>query len=426
MNLIIVMWLIISSCSTSLCLESAADSRSKSLENHTIVFLDQNSSNDCWKKLLTTNDSTQMKCHCQPKMFGDYIKCNPDSSSLELSYQGVWAGYLNVSGNKVFGAGNTSYARNLSSNITQKLNISTVDNLCNNLKRNNVLCGNCNAGYSPTANSEFFQCISCKDSDVAYNLVYYFFTELFPPTILFGFIMLFNLDLTSAAANGFIFFSQVFEIIFTIYRGKWYMENIGKFYSASYAIWNLNFLKSFRFLDYCIHPDMQTIHVIALEYIVALYPLFLIGILYAMVTLYNKGFRCVLWCGRPVHRCVARFRRPWKLSTTIAHTFAAFLVLSFIKFTLIYFRLLSPSYLYNQTGHVISVRLYFQGDMEFFKGVHVIYGTIAIILLLFVQLPTSPLPTEVVPSLCEISHIQEVRIDWRKAWTISKYLLWRS
>ncbi len=94
-------------------------------------------------------------------------------------------------------------------------------------------------------------------------------------------------------------------------------------------------------------------------------------------------------CGRPVHRFVARFRRPWKLSTTIAHTFAAFLVLSFTKFTFISGRLLFPSYLYNKKDHVISVRMYYQGDMELFKGVHILYGTIAItILLLFVFLPT--------------------------------------
>ncbi len=48
---------------------------------------------------------------------------------------------------------------------------------------------------------------------------------------------------------------------------------------------------------------MQAIHVVSLDYIVAVYPLLLIGILYAMVTLYNKGFRCavdlftVLWQG---------------------------------------------------------------------------------------------------------------------------------
>ncbi len=144
------------------------------------------------------------------------------------------------------------------------------------------------------------------------------------------------------------------------------MENIGKFYSASYNIWNLNFFKSLGFFDCCIHLDMQGIHVITgPDYVnVTLYPLLLMGMLYAMVTMYNKGFRCVLLCGRPVHHCLARFRGPWKLSTTIAHTFAAFLVLSFIKFTLISFRLLSPSYLYNQTGHVISVRVYYQGDMH--------------------------------------------------------------
>ncbi len=350
MKLISVMWLIISSCSTSLCLDSADDSRSIALENYNETFcqklepyftfnnsVDQSSSNN-----NRQGDHDQKKS--QSKMYGGYIKSNPDDSSLELSYPGVWVGCIKF--NKSV-AGKTPYSRILSSNFTQTLKRKFGDDdLCRRIKRSDTLCGKCMDGYSPTANSELFQCILCQhnasDVMIIHNLVFYFLTELFPPTILFGFIMLFNLDLTSAAVNGFIFFSQVFQPIFSIYGNKWYMENIGRFYSASYDIWNLNFFKSFRSLDYCIHSDMKTIQVIALEYIVALYPLFLIGILYAMVTLYNKGFRCVLWCGRPVHRFVAKFRRPWKLSTTIAHTFAAFLVLSFTKFNLISYRLLLP------------------------------------------------------------------------------------
>ena len=196
-------------------------------------------------------DQNQKKCQCLAEQFRGYIKCNSSGSSVELSYPGVWAGVLDD--REEFVAGNTPYMSSfdrISSKISPTLNVNTSlvgDRLCSYFNRTDVICGKCIDGYGPTINSDY-QCIPCNASDVIYKWVFYILTELFPPTILFGFIVFFNLNLTSAAANGFIFFSQVFVPIFTIHRNRWYMENIGKFYSASYDIWNLNFFKSYHSL----------------------------------------------------------------------------------------------------------------------------------------------------------------------------------
>lgn len=193
-----------------------------------------------------------------------------------------------------------------------------------------------------------------------------------------------------SSISGFIFFCQVFAPVFTIYSNKFYIGNIGKLYTTMYDVWNLNFFNSFEPFHYCISPKIRgAIPLIAMDYLVALYPLLLTCALYCTISMYNYDFRPVVCLCRPVHHCVARMRGAWSIKTSITHALAAFLLLSFIKFTVTSYNLLAPSYLYNQSGHIEDLRVYYDGTMELFKGEHIFYGSIAIFTLaIFVVLPT--------------------------------------
>ena len=56
---------------------------------------------------------------------------------------------------------------------------------------------------------------------------------------------------------------------------------------------------------------MSTLHTLALEYIVAVYPLLLTLVIYVCIEMYDRGIRVVVCVWRPFHVCFTRFRRRW-------------------------------------------------------------------------------------------------------------------
>jgi len=77
----------------------------------------------------------------------------------------------------------------------------------------------------------------------------------------------------------------------------------------------------------------------------------------------------------------------WNLQRSIIHAFATFLLLSYTKFTLVSFILLTPTPLFNDT-EVIGQAVYYDGTIDFLMQDHVPYIVPAIIVLLtFVAIP---------------------------------------
>ena len=72
-----------------------------------------------------------------------------------------------------------------------------------------------------------------------------------------------------------------------------------KFWPANqltYVIWNLDFFQYF-IPAFCISSDMSTLYKLALEYIVAVYPLLLTLVIYVCIEMYDRGVRVVVVCG---------------------------------------------------------------------------------------------------------------------------------
>ena len=81
---------------------------------------------------------------------------------------------------------------------------------CGLFNRTGILCGYCIDGYGVSVFSNTFKCIPCKPSYKTW--IIYFAVLLAPLTIFFAIVVLFHIGVTSAPANGFIFFSQVITI----------------------------------------------------------------------------------------------------------------------------------------------------------------------------------------------------------------------
>ena len=158
-------------------------------------------------------------------------------------------------------------------------------------------------------------------------------------------------------------------------------------YVSVYAIWNLDF---FRALIPGICLRLTTLQVLALDYLIAVYPMLLMVITYTLVELHGYGFRPVLLVWRPLHYFFVRFRREWNIQTSIVDAFVTFFILSTTKLFNISFHLLIPALLHNVNGDIIEIYLYSNPHLQYMRGKHLPYALLALtVIALFIILPLS-------------------------------------
>ena len=134
---------------------------------------------------------------------------------------------------------------------------------------------------------------------------------------------------------------------------------------------------------------MTTLHTLALEYVVAIYPLLLMVIVYFCVEMYDRGVRVVVCVWRPFHVCFAHFRRRWNSKGSIINTFATFLLLSCSKLLTVSYSLLDVHELHNSSGKRFGQAvLYYDTSIEYFSKEHLPFAVLALcVLLVFVIFP---------------------------------------
>ena len=134
---------------------------------------------------------------------------------------------------------------------------------------------------------------------------------------------------------------------------------------------------------------MTTLHTLALEYVVAIYPLMLIVVIYLCIEMYDRGVRVVVCVWRPFRMCFACFRRRWNPKDSVINTFGAFLLLLYSKLLMVSYSLLDADYLFNNRGERVGpVVLYYDASIEYFSREHLPFALLAIcVLLVFVVFP---------------------------------------
>ena len=132
---------------------------------------------------------------------------------------------------------------------------------------------------------------------------------------------------------------QYMEIIFTMesiiswtlhYISKNAYDNCWKAFATFFGLWNLDIFRAF-YPQMCISPHMTTLQVIFLEYAIGLYPLFLLGVTFFLVRLYDRGCRIVFCICRPLCACLAHLRRGANVRASLIDAFATFVILAQIK-----------------------------------------------------------------------------------------------
>ena len=264
--------------------------------------------------------------------------------------------------------------------------------MCSGLNRTGLLCSQCQQGLGPAVLSYKRPCVECFDEQ--YGWLLYITATLIPTTILCSLVIIFQFHVTSAEMNAFVFFCQFMTCVSTLANPYIYVHYTTNFHffalaiTSFYGIWNLDFFRYF-IPPTCISRDLNTLHIIALEYIVAIYPLVLTVVIYFCIQMHDRGVRVVVCVWRPFHVCFARFRRRWDPKGSVINAFATFLLLSYSKLLTVSYSLLDASTLYNNRGETVSPAvLFFDASIEYFSRHHLPFAVLAIsVLLVFVVFP---------------------------------------
>ena len=262
---------------------------------------------------------------------------------------------------------------------------------CGSLNRKGTLCGQCIEGYAPPAYSYDLKCMKCG-SDQHKWWLYATFAFL-PLTVFIVIILVFRISVVSPKLQVFVFAAQnivsPINLRIVVLRTKT-MTPLSKtltfILTAAYGIWNLDF---FRVVLPNVCLNITPLQVLALDYLVAIYPMLLMAVAYAVVELHACGFRPVLYMWRPLHRHFVQFRRHWGVQASIMDTFATFFVLSTTKLFSVSFDLLIPTKLHTAREESLGLRLYYDPSIKYFHiRHHLPYALLAVtVLAVFIFLP---------------------------------------
>ena len=195
--------------------------------------------------------------------------------------------------------------------------------------------------------------------------------------------------------NAFIFVCQFLTSVVNLspYRfsgaiSSKQLRALALIFTTLYGIWNIDF---FRFLipPFCASNQLGPIHVIALEYIVAFYPLFLTAVTYVCIQLHTRECRVIVCLWRPFGRCLGCFRETWDPTKSLVHAFSSFLLLSYSKILLVSLQLLVYSHLYIPNGKQAGpIMVYYDASLVYFGSIHLPFALLAIfVLCVFIVLP---------------------------------------
>ena len=335
-------------------------------------------------------------CKCLEN-FHNNIKCDGNSAEVYDSYcmgyetlnNGTTYSYLYiVCPYMSFFTKESNYYR-LPNNVSD-----LFPTLCSLMKRGGQFCSECeNSSLGPmgvSVTSVDRRCVSCPPDAIRVNWLFYGLATIVPTTLLFLIITICSINLTSGSMNIYIFYCQALMLQENIihFLSHFYVNSgvHSRYYAILFlplSIWGLEYVGAIM-PPLCLHPSLKTIHVCALDYVAALYPLCLIFITYCFIELHDRGCCLVTGIWRPFKHCFRKWHKEWNTRRSIIDVFAAFLLLSYTKFANITISLLIPNPVYDSSGNITSYRTLADSSVYYNSPEHRPFIFVALVILVFV------------------------------------------
>lgn len=325
-------------------------------------------------------EGSQQYCGCA-KDYGGVLICDNKNFNAILKNSN-WMGRIasqNETGNPYYTspcppgycAASTIYSHYALPNDSESLE----QLVCGSYNRQGILCGECIKHFEPAVNSPTYECVNCTDVDVVRNIFKYIAIVYIPIVCIFVVIILFGVRLTSAPANAFILYSQIISSTFNLdadgqiplglITGS-HKDALLKAYRIPYGIFNLELLE-ILIPPFCIGAGLDTLAVISLEYAVAFAPLLMIIVAVAIMRIATFiGERCSNNSAErsQIFTASAAFiaKRKRTLSESLLPAFAAFLLLSYTKFSLTSAYIMNQQFVVDEYGNQVPpARVYYSG-----------------------------------------------------------------
>ena len=319
------------------------------------------------------------------------VVCDEDSQKASMKF-GYCMTYINETGELRAGACPCprSYVRNNSYKFYYPLPSSAADlneDVCGPLNSKGLLCSECQDGFAASP-LLFTECVNCTGS--GYGWLKALAAVYIPTTVILVAVVVLSISVVSGPTNAFIFFSQVTTTYVDIFFVEFIMQAQGETtYSPKpvvvigsiYQLFNLNFLP-YVIPPFCLTEHLTRLQAAALQYTIAIYPLFLIVVLYVCIELHARNFRPLVWCWKPFRKCFAYCRRTIDPKTSVIDAFATYMTLSYVKLLDITSLLLLNGYVYNGEGKKFSISMYYDTNVEYFHGKHLPFALVAILVFL--------------------------------------------
>ena len=264
---------------------------------------------------------------------------------------------------------------------------------CADMNRTGALCGRCQDNHYPLAYSFSLVCVQCHH--IHWNWARYIMAAYLLLTLFYLIVLFFKVNLVSGHLHHVVFFSQAMSIpalsrlLYQKLKKQPAYFNMAKVLLSLYGIWNLDFFRPF-YSDLCL--GISILPTLALDYVIAVYPLLLMIISYLLIVLYDRNYRVVSMLFRPFLALFSLFKKNWDIRTSVIDAFTSFFLLSNVKFLSVSFDLLVPTKIYHLHGdhYNSTLVLYYAGDIEYFGKEHLPYGILAIVVsFIFLVLPVA-------------------------------------
>ena len=220
---------------------------------------------------------------------------------------------------------------------------------------------------------------------------------LLPLTVFYFLVVILRISVASSHLNGIIFALQclvsplmqrIFESCLDASAFSFLHNILSKILLSIFGVVNLDFFRGV-YPSFCLHPRLNIIHILFLDYIVALYPFILIFITYVLLSLHDRNYRCLKLAWKPFKYLLGCFQRQWNIRTSLIETFATFILLSSTKILSVSFDLLAFTIAYDEMGTEIKKKfLLYDANIEYFGHDHLPFAVLALLIgFVFVFLP---------------------------------------
>ena len=160
------------------------------------------------------------------------------------------------------------------------------------------------------------------------------FVVLFPITVFYVIIIVFNVRATSPPFAAYVLFCQTFAMLDRMYFPgnlsiNFSIDDSSQLLAHTLSgVWNLDFGR-YIFLPFCVSESINTYHALFLDYISGFYPIVLIFFTCVPIELHSSNFKLIVLLWKPFNKYFIRMRRSWDPKASIINAFATFLLLSF-------------------------------------------------------------------------------------------------